>query len=279
LFLVFLDCVHQLQVQFPAAFQFSDLYLTVLWDSACLGLFENFVFNCDRERHFSGPQYPTFSRKEEPKTMASAWDWSIQFDESSLSLFNNPLNLTHVQLRSELGQALKDSASVSNNMRKMTLSRSLRLSDNVATLTPVTQVVALKFWSTCYMRWLTPVQIIAGGAPSEYLTQCILVEEIVHLQHRLATLKQATPPTGSERRRSELIFSHAVVPTTPKTPNVTNLDVVTSSFPFTPRRRGYESHVSFMGTPISLFLESSDVFNDTGELDDKELSAAAKTNT
>lgn len=188
-----------------------------------------------------------------------------------------------MQLRTELQKALKvDPATTSSdNMRRMTLSRPVRLSDNSVILDPITSPAMLKFWCNCYMRWLTPLQIIGGGAPSEYLTQCILVEEIVHLQHKVKNLQQAKPQSNAEKRRSELIFSHTVVPPTPttprpNTPNVANMDIVTSSFPFTPRRRDYGSHVSFMGTPISLFLENSDVFNDTGELEELHASASAK---
>lgn len=50
LFLMFLDCVWQLLEQYPAAFEFSETYLTVLYDSARISLFGTFLFNCPHQR-------------------------------------------------------------------------------------------------------------------------------------------------------------------------------------------------------------------------------------
>lgn len=50
LFLMFLDCVWQLLEQYPAAFEFSEMYLTILYDSARISLFGTFLFNCPHQR-------------------------------------------------------------------------------------------------------------------------------------------------------------------------------------------------------------------------------------
>lgn len=50
LFLLFLECIWQLLQQYPQAFQFSETYLTTLWDSAHLSIFETFLFNCEHDR-------------------------------------------------------------------------------------------------------------------------------------------------------------------------------------------------------------------------------------
>ncbi|XP_025829876.1 myotubularin-related protein 10-B-like [Agrilus planipennis] len=50
LFLLFLDCVWQLLQQFPTAFQFTETYLTTLWDSAHVTVFDTFLFNCEHDR-------------------------------------------------------------------------------------------------------------------------------------------------------------------------------------------------------------------------------------
>lgn len=50
LFLMFLDCVWQLLEQYPAAFEFSEVYLTILHDSARISLFGTFLFNCPHQR-------------------------------------------------------------------------------------------------------------------------------------------------------------------------------------------------------------------------------------
>lgn len=50
LFLMFLDCVWQLLEQYPAAFEFSEVYLMILYDSARISLFGTFLFNCPHQR-------------------------------------------------------------------------------------------------------------------------------------------------------------------------------------------------------------------------------------
>jgi myotubularin-related protein 10/11/12 len=40
----------QLLQQFPAAFEFTETYLTTLWDSAHISVFETFLFDCERDR-------------------------------------------------------------------------------------------------------------------------------------------------------------------------------------------------------------------------------------
>lgn len=53
LFLLFLDCVWQLLQQYPTAFQFSETYLTTVWDTAHISIFETFIFNCEHDRQKS----------------------------------------------------------------------------------------------------------------------------------------------------------------------------------------------------------------------------------
>ncbi|KAJ8672661.1 hypothetical protein QAD02_003920, partial [Eretmocerus hayati] len=50
LILLYLDCVWQLCQQFPAEFEFSETYLTTLWDAMHVSIFETFIFNCERDR-------------------------------------------------------------------------------------------------------------------------------------------------------------------------------------------------------------------------------------
>lgn len=49
-FLLFLDCVWQLQNQFPTAFEFSETYLTTVFDSCHTSFFDTFIFDCERDR-------------------------------------------------------------------------------------------------------------------------------------------------------------------------------------------------------------------------------------
>lgn len=50
LLLLYLDCVWQLCHQFPTEFEFTETYLTTLWDAAHVSIFETFIFNCERDR-------------------------------------------------------------------------------------------------------------------------------------------------------------------------------------------------------------------------------------
>lgn len=50
LFLLFLDGVWQLLQQFPQAFEFSETYLTTLWDAAHITIFETFLFDSEHDR-------------------------------------------------------------------------------------------------------------------------------------------------------------------------------------------------------------------------------------
>jgi len=53
MFLLFLDCVWQLLHQFPDKFEFTETYLTTLWDSCHIGVYDTFLFNCERDRKFA----------------------------------------------------------------------------------------------------------------------------------------------------------------------------------------------------------------------------------
>ena len=296
-FLVFLECTWQLLQQFPSAFQFSEIYLTTLWDSMCLGLFDNFIFNSDRERLMATRRFSIYTTTNTTPNLMSVWDWSKQFSTDDMSLCNNPLYLTRYQLKSPLtkiGAELEKGATyqqawskkrengidvgTNHKLYAKKLSTMFEIEPNIDPdndiLRPVVSAPLLKFWGHCYLRWLTPVQILAGGTPLEYLTQCILVEEIFCLQHKAESLQNATPFNKADRRRSALIFGadspssarNAVsAASTPRRKG----DLVTSSFPYSPGR--LPTHVSFLGTPISLFVEGSILGDDDSDSEEDDI--------
>lgn len=51
--LLFLDCVWQLLQQFPTKFEFTETYLTTLWDASHISIFDTFLFDCERDRQFA----------------------------------------------------------------------------------------------------------------------------------------------------------------------------------------------------------------------------------
>ncbi|XP_017786863.1 PREDICTED: myotubularin-related protein 10-B-like, partial [Nicrophorus vespilloides] len=143
LFLLFLDCVWQMLQQFPTAFQFSETYLTTIWDSSHITIFETFLFNSEHSRFLAGKQ----------STLRSVWNWSEQFSESDITLFDNPL-----------------------------YERS-----NKERLIPSTGISCLDVWRQCYFRWIPDLEIRNGGRPQIDICNRFLSEELELLRHKLAT--------------------------------------------------------------------------------------------
>ncbi|XP_058833258.1 myotubularin-related protein 10-B isoform X2 [Topomyia yanbarensis] len=83
LFLLFLDCVWQLLQQFPEEFEFSETFLTSIWDSVFLPIFDTFQFNSETERQIA--------RLNDRIILRSTWDWGEQFSDKDIALFANPL--------------------------------------------------------------------------------------------------------------------------------------------------------------------------------------------
>uniref|UniRef100_A0A8C5M5Q3 Myotubularin related protein 10 n=1 Tax=Leptobrachium leishanense TaxID=445787 RepID=A0A8C5M5Q3_9ANUR len=95
LFVLFLDCVWQLLQQYPAAFQFTETYLTVLHDSTRISLFGTFLFNCPHQRVQQSTEFAIAKNiqlgDEKGLKFPPVWDWSLQFSAKDRALFNNPL--------------------------------------------------------------------------------------------------------------------------------------------------------------------------------------------
>ncbi|XP_076852448.1 myotubularin-related protein 10 [Brachyhypopomus gauderio] len=95
LFLLFLNCVWQLLDQHPTAFQFTEVYLSVLSDSMWLPVFSTFLFNCPRQRAEHSRDFALTKRislgQEQALHFPPVWDWSQQFSPRDQALFNNPL--------------------------------------------------------------------------------------------------------------------------------------------------------------------------------------------
>ncbi|XP_024943809.1 myotubularin-related protein 10-B [Cephus cinctus] len=124
LFLLYLDCVWQLCQQFPAEFEFTETYLTTVWDAAHVSIFDTFIFNCekDRARAVIDPNYPLVLR--------SVWDWREQFNDQDILLFYNPLYNPET---------------------------------SCTTVKPLYAIPCLELWTQCYFRWIPPLEIRNGG--------------------------------------------------------------------------------------------------------------------
>ncbi|XP_064608736.1 myotubularin-related protein 10-B-like isoform X2 [Liolophura sinensis] len=101
-FLLFLDCVWQMLQQFPSSFAFTETYLTTVWDSIYMGLFETFLFNSPHQQKslLVGMTKTTVP----PIYLPSVWKWDFQFGKEYRSFFNNPLYLNKADVYSQLKQ-------------------------------------------------------------------------------------------------------------------------------------------------------------------------------
>ncbi len=225
-------------------------------------------------RRFSLNTTAAIGSNNSPPNLMSAWDWSKQFNAEDRSLGRNPLYLTKTELKLDVDKTNGPSTSASScedqvKLKEVYAKKLFNMFEGAVcngqtVLRPVVSAPLMKFWCHCYLRWLTPIQIAAGGKPLEYLQQCIVVEEIICLQHHLESLQNSTPFIKSDRWKSQLIFSY----NTPVTPNKSKYsELLTSSFPFSPG--GVPSHVSFFGTPLSLFLENSLIVESDDDMDEQ----------
>lgn len=278
LFLLFLDCVWQLTQQYPSGFAFSETYLVTLWDSVHMGIFETFLFDCCHQRS----RYHIDARWQQRLFLPSAWDWHVQFSDDDQSFFNNPLYV--MKTNPDVTEALNKAKNLQSSLRRKISTQELysyelqnlegsNLSVNGTKavkslkLTPLIGAACMKLWSQCYLRWQTPAQIIGGGNPSQYLQQCVMVEEILCLLHKMEALKKNSAKTVNSlaRTRSDLVFSMAL--DTPRTTELLANTYLSSSFPFSSVQRLSREEKSVF-TPISLFLEHSTIDYDYSNDDD-----------
>lgn len=145
IFLLYLDCVWQLIQQFPSQFEFTETYLTSLWDTVHVSIFDTFLFNCERER------YSAAMDSNNPLILRSAWDWHEQYTDQDISLFQNPLFYQNDE-------------------------------DILIIIIPKYDIPNLEFWSQNYFRWIPPLEIINGGKNHTELYTRILQSGISQLE-------------------------------------------------------------------------------------------------
>ena len=79
-----------MQHQFPASFEFSETYLSSLWDSLHNTVFDTFTFDSQCIRQASAGNVD--KHPDHPALMSrSVWDWQTQFHDIDVGLFLNPL--------------------------------------------------------------------------------------------------------------------------------------------------------------------------------------------
>ena len=271
--MLFLDCVWQLLQQFPAIFEYTETFLTTVWDTTHIGLFETFLFNNDYQRHVF---FKDDGRNIREYKLPTVWKWDVQFKTEDISLFRDPLFvLTGDEELKSLFSDIKDLALPGHRSKSLRHSDYKRQLNNVYqvnykentkdpkhfqpdVLTVETSAPILRLWTQCYLRWQAPAQILSGGTPSQYLQQCHMVEEIIHLHHKAQQL-QERKSHQSFRPRSELIFGQNDEAANQNMTEILNSTFITSSFPFSPgpTMKDQQTMIPFMSTPAAYLRNSS----------------------
>ncbi|XP_026462054.1 myotubularin-related protein 10-like [Ctenocephalides felis] len=221
--LLFLDCVWQITQQLPTALEMSETYLTTLWDSAHLTIFDTFIFNSEHERRSVGFHQP-------PLVLRSVWDWGEQYSEKDIALFANPLfTPNHIVQRNSVLPPVRplDVQTIniqqkSTNVHRISKHLDMRFG-GLSMLSPmkvskvpppvppkpvnrdkkiINQAMAqmlenrirvshtitnLEIWSQCYFRFMPILEIKSGGKVQIDIQNRILVGNINEMYSTLAT--------------------------------------------------------------------------------------------
>ncbi|XP_068222833.1 myotubularin-related protein 10-B [Palaemon carinicauda] len=203
--LLFLDCVHQVTLQHPGALEFTSEYLLALWHAAHCSLHSTFMFNSVSAKSSAiavlqreNPQQPVYLR--------SIWSWWSGND----SLFDNQqngstenginkrnqetreafLNVHYIQklfenltIKGSLGRVVDSMSSAHDTWHRiqclLETSKSLPFSPSTPPV-PVqldgslridVSVSNLKPWQECFGRWLSEPVVFVNNDPNTLLKQ------------------------------------------------------------------------------------------------------------
>uniref|UniRef100_A0A182VSS7 Myotubularin phosphatase domain-containing protein n=1 Tax=Anopheles minimus TaxID=112268 RepID=A0A182VSS7_9DIPT len=241
LFLLFLDCTWQLLQQFPESFEFSDVFLTTLWDSLFLPIFDTFQFNSETERHQA--------RNAEHVVLRPVWDWEKQFDNKDLALFTNPLY--QVKLREVLLAVQSNSNSSSSPQTPIASSLfSARRSDvsnghsvlngagmqqllkhDEQFLEPQCCLRDIELWQQCYFRWMPHLEIKYGGIAQCDLLNRFLLSNIYKLRQDLGQSVTANASNDQVDALEQILASMIIQTRDPDAASDASV-AISSFFPF-----------------------------------------------
>lgn len=183
-----------------------------------MGIFRNFMHSASVSQR----------KSDHSKHLLSVWSWENQFDEETVALFCNPLYQVSADRKATEGQFWTFPRYASNAVgctQRHTghfTAPGLTICSSPSVIRPRYHVPDLHVWSLCYLRWLTPVQIVYGGSSAELIAQRALLNDIRALQHDIARLNEEQ--TVSSRRPVQLQSRDISAMTLPQ--------CVSSSYPF-----------------------------------------------
>ncbi|XP_058462507.1 myotubularin-related protein 12 isoform X3 [Malaya genurostris] len=262
IFLLFLDCVWQLLQQFPEEFEFSETFLTSIWDCVFLPIFDTFQFNSETERHIA--------QLNDRIILRPAWDWEEQFSDKDIALFSNPLYKKTVNEESAQGHKLRLSPSVyrypfmeesSNDFAcaSGTYTDTSDIQPQSMFLQPQFTLRDVEVWHQCYYRWIPFLEIKNGGHPQIDFFNRSVLDNIYKLEKIVQT--------GQIFESSEEIHLQSEVES--KSENKTNIEmelnectlpIINSFFPFT-------NHMTNMEELLDVLVINSEFLNDGSIVD------------
>ena len=122
IFLLFLDCVHQILIQNPNEFEFNEEYLIIMYDYSLTGIPITFTFN-------------------------GVDDWFSYKNE-----YKNQLNEAQLNYLVDLNWKWATHLNIQNPEQTLFLNRFFSNSKNEE-ISVSEQIYDLKFWDKCYLRW------------------------------------------------------------------------------------------------------------------------------